>query len=526
MAGMAPPHDTAPDATPTRLADLVAALSLAIDLASGQPPEHTLRTCLLSVELARRSGVGADELGEVYDVALLRFAGVTAAAAETAASVGDDLAFTSGMGPAFLGSAPEQLRAAMRSSGAGDAAGMRVRHRVRALWSRHDIGRAVAAQCEAAQQFARRLGLAERTVASLGVAFERWDGRGAPGHLAADEIPASVRVATVARDIDLWQQVGGAEAAAAVVNARAGRGYDPTVAAAFLLAPEEVLEATSSADVWEAVLGLEPEPQRCVRADELDRVLGVFADFADLKSPWLRGHSAGVAQLAGQAARTVGLDELTARRVRRAGLLHDLGRVAVANTVWDHPGALTAGDQEQIRQHPYLAERILNRSAALAPLARLAAEHHERSDGSGYPRGSRHLDHGVAEALLAAADTFHALTEPRPHRPALTAPRAGEHLVREVAAGRLPREAVEAVLVAAERAPPPRRRGVWPAGLTDREVDVLRLVVRGESHRQIAADLGLASRVVAAHVNEVYDKLGVHTRAGAALFAMHHGLLA
>ena len=524
MAGTAPPH--APEATPTRLADLVAALSLAIDLASGQPPEHTLRTCLLAVELARRSGVGDDDLREVYDVALLRFAGVTAAAAETAASVGDDRVFTSGMGPAFLGSGSEQLRAAMRSSGAGDPAGLRMRHRVRALWSRHDIARALAAQCEAAQQFARRLGMPQRTVDALGVSFERWDGRGAPGDVADEEIPAAVRVATVARDIELWERVGGTDAATAVVGTRAGRGYDPTVAAAFLLAPQDVLQVAATSDAWRDVLDVEPEPLRWVEPGTLDEVLGVFADFADLKSPWLRGHSAGVADLAGQAAHTAGLDELSVRRVQRAGLIHDLGRVAVANTVWDRPGGLTPDDQQQIQQHPYLAERILGRSAALAPLARLAAAHHERSDGSGYPRGSRMPDRATAEALLAAADIFHALTEPRPHRPALSAPRAGEHLVREVAAGRLPRDAVEAVLVAAERAPPPRRRGVWPAGLTDREVDVLRLVVRGESHRDIAASLGLASRVVATHVNDMYDKLGVQTRAGAALFAMHHGLLA
>lgn len=518
----APPSTTTP--TPTRLADLVAALSLAVDLATGQPLEHTLRTCLLSVELARRSGVGADELREVYDVALLRFSGATAAAAETSAAVGDDLAFTSGMGPAFMGSSAEQLRAAMRSSGAGDPAARRARHRVRALWARHDLRPAVAAHVETAQEFARRLGTSPGVVEALGHAFERWDGRGVPGALRADEVPASIRVATVARDIDLWQRVGGAEAATAVVGTRAGRGYDPTVAAAFLLAPEEVLRVTATSDAWQEVLDLEPGSLRRVGDDGIDEVLGVFADFADLKSPWLRGHSCGVAALAAGAAGAAGLDELGARRLRHAGLVHDLGRVAVANTVWDRPGALSRADQQWVHEHPYLTQRILARSEALAPLGRLAADHHERIDGSGYPRGSRPIDPSLEASLLAAADTFHALTEPRPHRPAVPHARAGEHLVREVAAGRLPREAVEAVLVAADHMTP-RRRGVWPGGLTDREVDVLRFVVRGESHRDIAATLGMASRVVATYVNEVYDKLGVQTRAGAALFAMHHDLL-
>ena len=265
-------------ATPTRLADLVAAFSLAIDLATGQPLEHTLRTCLLSVDLARRSGVGSDDLRQVYDVALLRFSGATAAAAETSAAVGDDLAFTSGMGPAFMGSSSEQLRAAMRSSGAGDPAGRRARHRVRALWARHDLRPSVAAHVEAATEFARRLGMSAEVVESLGHAFERWDGRGIPDTREAEDVPAAVRVATVARDIDLWQQVGGTEAATAVVRARAGRGYDPTVAAAFLLAPEEVLRATATPDAWQEVLDLEPGAARWVDADEIDEVLRVFAD--------------------------------------------------------------------------------------------------------------------------------------------------------------------------------------------------------------------------------------------------------
>lgn len=511
---------------PTRLADLVASLSLAIDLGTGQPPEHTLRTCLLAMELARRSAVGADRLDEVHLVALLRYVGCTAAAADTAATVGDDLAYVSSMGPAFMGSGREQLRALLRASGSGDGRTLRARHRVAALFDRSGTRRAVAAHCEASAHLAARLGAPPGVVEALRHAFERWDGHGVPGLLQAEAIPPAVRVVTVARDIDLWLRVGGEAAATAVVHSRAGRGYDPSVAAAFLVAPAEVVAAAARPDVWAAALEAEPEPHREVAPGDLDDVLEVFADFADLKSPWLRGHSPGVATLAGTAARAAGLDRPTARRLHRAGLVHDLGRVAVANSVWDRPGTLSASEEAWVHEHPLHTESVLRRSAALKPLARLAGRHHERADGSGYPRGVRRREPSLEESLLAAADALHALTEPRPHRPALATARAGEHLVREVAAGRLPREAVEAVLSAAGRASLSRRRAVFPAGLTDREVEVLRMVVRGASHHEMVTSLGLTGKVVADCVEDVYDKLGVHTRAGAALFAMQQGLLA
>lgn len=526
MGSLAP----SPSATLPRLADPVAVLSLAIDLATGQPLEHTLRTCLLSLELARRSGVGADRLDEVYYVALLRHLGATAAAADTAAHVGDDVAFTAGMGPAFLGSEPERLRAALRSSGTGDEGGARLLHRAHALGERTWLRRSVASQCEVAAALGTRLGLSAGVVDTLAVAFERWDGRGVPGTRGGEEVPASVRVATVARDVELWRRIGGPRAAAAVVDARAGRGYDPTVAAAFLLAPDEVLAVAEVEDAWDAVLAAEPAPVGRIAPGELDTVLSVLGDFADLKSPWLRGHSAGVARLVGRAAEAAALDPARVERLRHAGLVHDVGRVAVANTVWDHAGGLGPDAREQVREHPYLAERLLARSSLLAPLGRLAAAHHERSDGSGYPIGIHHRDvdedEGLEISLLAASDTYHALVEARAHRPPTPPPRAAEQLVREVAAGRLPSTAVDAVLDAVGREPPPRWRARWPNGLTEREVDVLRLVVRGASHREMADRLGLTTWVVDDHVTAVYEKLGAHTRAGAALLAMQHGLLA
>jgi putative nucleotidyltransferase with HDIG domain len=245
----------------------------------------------------------------------------------------------------------------------------------------------------------------------------------------------------------------------------------------------------------------------------------------DLKLPFTRGHSSGVAALAEAAARGLGLAEADAVAVRRAGLLHDLGRVAVPNGVWEKPGPLTHGEWEQVRLHPYHSERILACSPVLAPLAPLAGMHHERQDGSGYHRQAAGAMVPLGARLLAAADAYHAMTEVRPHRPALDPAAAAERVRAEAAAGRLDPDAAGAVLLAAGHARSAPRRA-WPAGLSDREVEVLRLIARGASYRAVARDLSISPKTAEHHIGHIYDKIGVSSRAAAAMFAMEHDLLA
>jgi DNA-binding CsgD family transcriptional regulator len=337
-------------------------------------------------------------------------------------------------------------------------------------------------------------------------------------------VPAPVRVVVVARDVDLWTRLGGVDEAVAVVRRRSGRAYDPTVAAAFCEHAREVLDACRSADVWQATLDAEPAPRLRIGADRLEAALRAFGDFADLASPWLRGHSPGVADLAAAAAAGAGLDADEVVTLRLAGLVHDLGRVGVPGGVWGRAGPLTVDGWERVRLHPYLTERILSRSEALAPLARVAAGHHERSDGGGYHRGAlgRHLSR--AERLLAVADAYHAMLEPRPHRPPRPAGEACDQLRRDVREGRFGAADVEAVLAAAGHRPRGGRT-VPPAGLTGRELEVLGLIARGRTNRQVAEELTISSKTVGTHVEHIYAKAGVTTRAGAALFAMEHHLL-
>jgi HD-GYP domain-containing protein (c-di-GMP phosphodiesterase class II) len=257
--------------------------------------------------------------------------------------------------------------------------------------------------------------------------------------------------------------------------------------------------------------------------DEADVAASVIADFADLKSNYTAGHSRGVAALAAEAGQRCGLDEYTVRVLRRAGLIHDVGRVSVSTGVWDKPGALSDAEWESVRLHPYHTERILSRAGAFAEAVTVAGLHHERLDGSGYHRGARAEALSVASRILAAADVYQTKVEPRPHRDQLTSEEAARFLERETEAGRLDRAAVRAVLTAVGQPPP--RLGTWPAGLTDREVEVLALLSRGLTMKEIAARLVIAPKTVDAHVQHIYAKLEVRTRSGARLFAMEHGLV-
>ena len=262
-----------------------------------------------------------------------------------------------------------------------------------------------------------------------------------------------------------------------------------------------------------------------IDATGLTDVAAAFGDLADLKTPWTHGHSAGVAKLAAAAAESLRLDARSASRLHLSALLADLGRVAISNAIWEKPGPLTAAEWEQARMHSYHSERILATSEALEPMARVAGMHHERLDGSGYYRGCGTRDLSPAVRILAAADAFHAMTQDRPHRPALEAEQAAAELQEEVRAGRLDGDAVSAVLEAAGATRPRRRDNVRPGGLSEREVEVARLVAAGCSNPEIAERLVISRRTAEHHVQHIYAKVGVASRAGLALFAHEHDLV-
>lgn len=275
-------------------------------------------------------------------------------------------------------------------------------------------------------------------------------------------------------------------------------------------------------DAVACAVAAEPPPYVTVPAEDISGLCAVLGRFVDLKSKWLVGHSEHVARLAESAGRLGGLAAEEVTRLRCAALLHDLGRAGISADVWDRPGSLSTADMERVRMHTYWTQRVLERVPALAPLAPIAAAHHERLDGSGYHRGDCGTRTSPAARILAAADVFAALTEPRAHRDAFTVDEAAGHLTREADSGALDRAACDLVLRAAGQRP---SRPGRPAGLTAREVEVLRLAARGLTNHQIGAELSISSRTVGHHLGHIYDKTGRRTRAGVAVFAMEQQLL-
>lgn len=505
-----------------RLADLLAALSVATDLGMGQPPEKAIRSCLLATGLARALDLPEQQVRDVYFAALLRHLGCTATSAAEARIYGDELVSRPLAEPADFGNVREMLALDL---GAGRGSGVRRPVEVaRAVLGDVRHGATILRSvCEAGSLLAGRLGLSDEVRTCLSQLFERWDGKG-PYGLAKDQIGLPARIGDVANQALLFHQEGGPDAAMAMVQRRAGSWFDPTVADAFRRYGAELLREIDASDPWTAVLAAEPAPIRCIGPAEFDEVARGFADMIDLKSAYTLGHSTQVAELAERAARSLGLPEQEVADVRRAALLHDVGRVGVSSGIWDKRGLLTRSERELIRLHPYHTERILACSPVLEPLGRIAGLHHERLDGSGYHHGATAASIPTSARILAAADTFQTLTEDRPHRPARTPAEAADLLAEEAAAGLLDADCVRAVVAASGQLPPPVRSS-RPAGLSDREVEVLRLVARGLSNREIASRLVISRRTAEHHVQHVYRKIGSSTRAAAALFAMEHDLL-
>src|SRR5579859_1480815 len=506
-----------------RLAELVAALSLGVDLGFGQPMEHVLRQCLIALRLADHAGLGEQDRTAVYYTALLVNVGCHADAHEQAKWFGDDIALKSGKYAHELGSVRGAL-AGMRLVGSGNPPLHRFRVGLGFAFSGHrELDGMITQHARLARTLAEQLGLPAAVREGVGTAYEQWDGRGWPGALKADAIPIAARIAQLAEFMEVAHRVGGVAGATALARRRAGRQFDPALAALLCSRAREIFGGLEAVPAWRTVIAAEPALAVDLSPDQLDAALTAIANFVDLKSPFTLGHSVTVAELAEEAGRRVGLAPQQVPALRRAGLVHGFGRLGVSNSIWDRPGPLSAGEWERVRMYPYLTERMLHQSAALAPLGEIAVQHRERLDGSGYPRG---LSGGAIARLarvLGAADAYQSMREPRPHRPARSADEAAAQLRAEVRAGRLDGQAVDAVLAAAGHRQPRRRGGV--AGLTARELEVLILAARGMSTRQIAERLVITPKTAGNHVEHIYAKIGASSRAAAAMFAVQHGLL-
>lgn len=511
------------EAAPVRLAELVASLSLGIDLGFGQPMEHVLRQCLIGMRLGELLGLDEADRATVYYTSLLVNVGCHSDAHEQAKWFGDDIAMKSTKYDHEPFSARDMI-AMVRLIGSGAGPLHRVRTGLEFAFSgRRDASDMIARHAALARELGAQLGLPEAVLDALASSYERWDGRGWPGNKRGEAIPLASRLVQLAEYAEVAHRVGGIEAAKALGQRRRGTQFDPSLVDALCLDAEKVFGHIDDAGSWSAVVDAEPSLMVALSPEECDDALLAISRFVDLKSPYTVGHSLAVAELASAAARIVGLPADDVRSLYRAGLVHDFGRLGVSNSIWDKRGPLGAGEWERVRLHPYFTERMLQQSPTLEPLARIAVQHRERLDGSGYPRALSGGAISPAARILGAADAYQAMREPRPHRPPHSPADAAAELRRDANAGRLESDAVDAVLAAAGHRVVRRKEG--PAGLTAREVDVLRLVARGLSNKAIAAELVISPKTAGNHIEHIYTKIGTTNRAAASLFAMRHGLL-
>lgn len=507
-----------------RLAELVAAFSLAMDLGMGQPMEHVLRSWLIAARLGDHLGVARDQHGALYYVATLAWVGCVADTPEVATWFGDDIAYRADSYQIDLAGLP-LLGFMLRHVGAGTPAMHRLRLAANLIVTGGKaIERGMMSHCLTTGRMAQRLGLGSDVHDPLQQMFTRWDGKGVPGGVGGEAIALPMRLFHLADVVEVVHRAEGTDAAVDVARDRRGSQFDPAVVDAFCAVATDVLgDPTTEAD-WHAAIAEEPALQQRLSEQELDAALEAIADFTDLRSMSRAGHSRGVADLAARAGVYAGLPDAEIVAVRRAALLHDIGLHGVPASVLDKAGPLSASESERMRMHAYYTHRMLARPPVLARLGAIASLTHERSDGSGYPRGLAGPAIAATGRLLAAACAYRAMTEPRSHRPAMAAKQATAELRGDVRAGRLDAGAVDAVLAAAGQSHGKRRSG--PAGLTPREVEVLTLIARGASSRQAAQALGITAKTAGTHIERIYSKTGASTRSTATLFAMQHGLLA
>jgi len=509
------------------MGELVATFALAQDSAFGQPLESQLRSCLLADAICTEAGVDDEVRRTAYWVALLRYVGCTGHAHEISTVFGDDVAilaetlvfdagdptdvFRAMVAFATAGRPPEEHEQIVASlqAGAHD-------------WAVHNF----ATGCEVADMLVERLDLEPGVRASLAFTYERWNGNGFPSGATGDQIPLAMRVVHLTHDMEAIARRSSPAAALDAARDRRARTYDPAIADLFAAHGSTWLEQLAKMDPWDAVLEREPEPRRTLDGPALDEALTVVADFIDLKSPYRAGHSRRCAELAADAAKVLGSTDDEITMLRWAALVHEFGTTGIPDSIWDKPSPLTRAELDRVELHPMLTEQMLRRSPALAELNPVASAHHEKADGSGYHKGLRAGATDPAARILGATDVYVGLTTERADRPALSDGQAATKLRGLASNGLLEPETTEAVLTAAGH---PEQRGTasrtkHPAGLTSREVEVLNLAARGLTTKEIAERIFIAPKTADHHIQHTYAKIGVSTRAAAALWAMQHDL--
>jgi HD-GYP domain-containing protein (c-di-GMP phosphodiesterase class II) len=504
-----------------RLAELMGIFSIAADTGMGMPQDHGLRSATVSARLAALHRAPAKVQSDAYYISLLRYIGCTSDSDLAAEVMGDEIAMRAKMFGADWSSPGDVLPRIARAVGAHQ----NLRGVLRFLRTLSKLPKLMStshSHCEVGDRLAAEIGFDADFRAAMFHTFESWNGRGVPKKLKGEALALPMRVGHVGEAFEIGHRDGGAAGARALLEKRSGGALDPQLAATAVAHADELAALLEQPSAWDTAMSAEPAPHREASDAQVDVILTALGDFADLKSNFTRGHSRGVAAAVEAAADQLRFAPETKQQLARAAHVHDLGRIAVSEGIWDKPGPLSDGEWEQVRAHTYVGERVLSRCKPLAPVLEIAMAAHERLDGSGY---HRRLSGDACKAparVLAAADVFRALTEERPHRAAKSVDEAAKILREMAQAGSLCPDAVDAILGATAARPPAKHA----SGLTEREIEVLRLVARGLTNKEVATALAISTKTAGRHLENIFQKIGVTTRAGATMWAMQKGIVA
>ena len=508
------------------MASLLGVLARAGAMGRGQPEGHVERACYIGMRIADELRLSVEQRADVFFATLLVHAGCTAGNTELAAFLAaDELAAQRELCLCDPRNMVECLAWMRRNVAPTASLPERVQRVLQMMFQGERIFADVERGCsDVAARIAARLGMPATTSHALRNVCETWNGKG-PAHLRRSAIPLPARIAHVAMVVEVFVRERDRDQALEAIGRRAGKSLDPEIVQALTVVGRDEALWTALADpsLPRRILDEEPGTPRFIDDGGLDDVCFAFADFVDLKGPGKGAHARSTAELAERTARVLGVPETEVTLVRRAALVHDLGQVGVPSFVLSK-AAPGPAERAQIALHPLLTERLLSPVAALRDVAAVAAAHEERLDGSGYPNGVSGDDIPRAARILAVADEYDEAIRGGRGQPPLS-PEAALKAVEAGAGTRFDPACVRALSRALGEQPPSLTPRSLPAGLSEREAQVLQLAARGLTLKEIARDLGLSVHTARHHLEHVYEKIGVSTRAGAALFAAEHGLL-
>ena len=504
-----------------RLAEILGALSLATDLSAGQPTESAIGATILSVRMARAMGLVEEDLSDTYYACITRFIGCTSTASDVAAiTLGDELSANLALTMSDPTS-PESVREFMSLYFAPQQSEPDREQVIEMLIGvLPDLPYYALPHCEQAIALSKRLPVPENVPVILGQMESRWDGLN-PTRKGGEELPVVSRIIEFAVVAELHRRAGGLISMLEIAKHRSGGQFDPLVCEAFVKNASDLLVGFGSHSLWELYLDCEPVSVNSVGTAQLQNIAEAFADFTDNKSGWLLGHSRQVAGLAYRGSEIMEFDHEACKQSFLASLLHDIGRSAIPNGIWDNPEALSTMEMRQVQTHCMHTENILSLSMVFESLREMSCSSQERCDGSGYHR--RLILHDDQCGLIAVANMYDALTHDRPWRDAMPDGEAAEIVLEEVSAGRLPRDPARAILDAAGHGKRVTDR-VYPDGLTQREADVLKHLARGLSNKEIASRLSIALKTTDNHIQNLYEKIGKSSRTAAAMYALEQGI--